>query len=102
MAVSVVYPSVTATEFHESLRAGQFAGGARRFPADAPELVATTIAFAIETGEAHLMVEDPPRALVPGSDDPWAAGLARPMQAGPGWAGGEVRRTVPPDPGAAP
>jgi short-subunit dehydrogenase len=101
VAVSLVYPSVTETEFHQSLRAGHFAGGPRRFPADPPELVATTIVFAIESGEAHLMVGDPPRPIAPGSDDPWAGGLARPMPARPARGGGTAARTAPPDQGAA-
>jgi NADP-dependent 3-hydroxy acid dehydrogenase YdfG len=83
VAVSVVYPSVTETEFHQSLRAGHFAGGPR-----------------IESGEAHLMVGDPPRPVVPGSDDPWAGGLARPMSARPAWGGGTAAQTAPPDQGA--
>ena len=99
--VSVVYPSVTATEFHQSLRAGHFAGGPRRFPADPPELVATAIAFAIESGEAHLMVGHPPRPIIPGSEDPWAGGLARPMPAQPGWGGGGAGQAAPPERGAA-
>jgi len=108
VAVSVVYPSVTATEFHQSLRAGQFAGGARRFPADPPELVATTIAFAIETGEAHLMVEDPPRggpaprprsgqrrpvgggACPPDAGRPRVGGWRGPANGAPGPGGGAV------------
>lgn len=101
VAVSVVYPSVADTEFHQSLRAGHFAGGPRRFPADPPELVATAIAFAIESGEAHLMVGDPPRPISPGSDDPWAGGLARPMPARPGWGGGAAGQTASPDRGPA-
>jgi len=75
--VSVVYPSVTATEFHEHLRAGALVSGARRIQPDPPELAAAAIAFAAQTGEAHVLVEDPPRAIVPGSDDAWAALLAR-------------------------
>jgi short-subunit dehydrogenase len=101
VAVSVVYPSVTATEFHQSLRAGHFAGGPRRFPADPPELVATAIAFAIESGEAHLMVGDPPRPIVPGSDDPWAGGLAWPMPPRPGWGAAAAGPASPPDQGAS-
>ncbi len=58
--VSVVYPSLTATEFHESLRAGSFRGN-RSIPADPPALVGRAIAFAIETGEEHVLVADPPR-----------------------------------------
>jgi len=70
-------------------------------PADPPELVATTIAFAIESGEAHLMVGDPPRPVVPGSDDPWAGGLARPMPARAGWGGGTPGQAAPLDQGAS-
>ncbi len=75
--VSVVYPSVTETEFHQHLRAGAIVSAGRRIPPDPPELVAETIAFAIESGEEHVLVSDPPRPIVPGSDDAWAALLAR-------------------------
>lgn len=75
--VSVVYPSVTATEFHQSLRAGGFPGGANRIPADPPELVGDAIAYAIETGEAHVLVSDPPRPITPGDSGDWGALLAR-------------------------
>jgi len=88
--VSVVYPAVTETEFHQSLRAGHFAGGPRRFPADPPELVATTIAFAIESGEAHLMVGDPPRPVVRAATTPGRAGSpgrCRPVPVGRRHAG---------------
>jgi len=77
IAVSVVYPSVTATEFHQHLRAGSFVGGGHSIPADPPELAADAIAFAITTGAAHVLVGDPPRAITPGSDDDWGALLAR-------------------------
>ncbi|MGD0448099.1 MAG: SDR family oxidoreductase [Candidatus Dormibacteria bacterium] len=99
VAVSVVYPGVTATEFHHSLRAGHISGAPRSFPADPPELVAATIAFAIQSGEAHLMVGDPPRPVVPGSDDPWAGGLARPMPTFPGWGGAAPGPAAPADQG---
>jgi NAD(P)-dependent dehydrogenase (short-subunit alcohol dehydrogenase family) len=36
VVVSVVYPSVTATEFHQRLRAGSFAGGGHQIPVDPP------------------------------------------------------------------
>ncbi|MGA2529625.1 MAG: SDR family NAD(P)-dependent oxidoreductase [Acidimicrobiales bacterium] len=75
--VSVVYPSVTATEFHDKLRAGHMAVGARNIPRDPPELVGEAIAFAIETGEAHVLVASPPRPIVPGDNDAWGALLAR-------------------------
>ena len=77
VTVSVVYPSVTATEFHDRLRAGQITPGARNIPRDPPELVAEAIAFAISSGEAHVLVADPPRAIVPGDGDAWSALLAR-------------------------
>lgn len=88
VAVSVVYPSVTATEFHRNLRAGRLVAAALAIPADPPELVASAIAYTIETGAAHVLVDDPPRPIVPGSDDAWAALLAR--QA-PGAGGGGPR-----------
>jgi NADP-dependent 3-hydroxy acid dehydrogenase YdfG len=75
--VSVVYPSVTATEFHERLRAGHLVSGARAIPPDPPELAAAAIAFAIRSGEAHVLVADPPRPIVPGDNEGWGALLAR-------------------------
>ncbi len=85
VTVSVVYPSVTATEFHQHLRAGSFAGGGHRIPVDPPELVAEAITFAITSGAAHVLVGDPPREILPGSDDDWGALLARqaPRPGGP-------------------
>jgi NAD(P)-dependent dehydrogenase (short-subunit alcohol dehydrogenase family) len=61
--VSVVHPSVTATEFHQRLRAGAMAHGAWAITPDPPELAAAAILFAVETGAAHVLVDDPPRAL---------------------------------------
>lgn len=75
--VSVVYPSVTATEFHERLRAGHLLSGGRRIPPDPPELVGEAIAFAIRSGEAHVLVADPPRPIHPGDSEGWGALLAR-------------------------
>ena len=66
VTVSVVYPSGTATEFHERLRAGRMADGARNIPRHPPELVGEAIAFAITTGEAHVLVGDPPGRSSPG------------------------------------
>ncbi len=66
ISVSVVYPSVTATEFHDKLRAGHLATVAWSITPDPPELAARAIAFAISTGEAHVLVADPPRPIVPG------------------------------------
>ena len=53
VAVSVVYPSITATEFHQSLRAGSMRGGAH-IQAHSAELVAEAIRRAIETGDAEV------------------------------------------------
>jgi len=69
---------VTATEFHQRLRAGHLAGGARRMTPHPPELVGQAIVFAIKTGEAHVLVADPPRPIVP---ENWGGLLAGP---GPG------------------
>ena len=77
VSVSVVYPSVTATEFHQKLRAGNLVTAGRRITPDPPELVAEAIAFAIASGEAHVLVADPPRPIVPGDTEGWGALLAR-------------------------
>ena len=77
ITVSVVYPSVTATEFHQHLRAGHILAGARAIPPDPPELVGQAIVQAIRTGEAHVLVSDPPRPIVPGDAEGWGALLAR-------------------------
>jgi short-subunit dehydrogenase len=58
IAVSIVYPSVTATEFHQSLRAGSMRGGAH-LQAHSPELVAAAIRRAIETGDAEVFPVPP-------------------------------------------
>ena len=65
IAVSVVYPSVTDTEFHQSLRAGGFAGsGSARFAAHPAEHVAEAILRAIETGLAEIVIpHEPVQAL---------------------------------------
>ena len=91
VSVSVVYPSVTATEFHQHLRAGHLAPGARTIPPDPPELVGRAIVMAVETGEAHVLVADPPMAIVPGDAEGWGALLARQSAGGraPGGASGE-------------
>lgn len=66
ISVSVVYPSLTATEFHRSLRAGDGpVPGAADLAADRPELPARAVAHAIETGAAHVLVGDPPRVIDP-------------------------------------
>lgn len=77
VTVSVVYPSVTATEFHSRLRAGHLVSGARRITPDPPELVGQAIAFALRSGEAHVLVRDPPLPIVPGESEGWGALLAR-------------------------
>ena len=77
IVVSVVYPSVTATEFHQNLRAGHLIPGGRTIVPDPPELVSQAIIMAIRTGEAHVLVSDPPRAITPGDADDWGALLAR-------------------------
>lgn len=75
VTVSVVYPSVTATEFHQRLRAGSIR--AHGIAPDPPELVGEAIAYAIGGGDAHVLVADPPRAIVPGDAGDWGALLAR-------------------------
>jgi len=77
VAVSIVYPSVTASEFHQHLRAGRLLAGARTILPDPPELVSQAIVLAIQTGEAHVLVSDPPRPITPGDDEGWGALLAR-------------------------
>lgn len=93
VTVSVVYPSVTATEFHQHLRAGHLLAGAGTIPPDPPELASRAVVMAIETGEAHVLVADPPRAITPGDSNDWGALLARQSRgAGPppdGAPGGE-------------
>ena len=93
--VSVVYPCVTATEFHERLRAGHLFSGGRAIPRDPPELAAAAIAFAIRSGEAHVLVADPPRPIVPGDNEGWGALLAR---QGPGGATPQSLRDEDPEP----
>jgi short-subunit dehydrogenase len=55
VVVSVVYPSVTQTEFHSSLRAGAFAGNPR-FPGHTPEHVAEAILGVLRSGEAEAII----------------------------------------------
>jgi len=55
IVVSLVYPSVTQTEFHASLRAGSFAGNPR-FPGHSAEHVADAILEAIRSGEAESVI----------------------------------------------
>ncbi|MGA2930903.1 MAG: SDR family oxidoreductase [Acidimicrobiales bacterium] len=69
VSVSVVYPGVTDTEFHQSLRAGHMVSGPWSVQKDPPELVARAIEFAITSGEAHVLVRDPPTPIVPGEGE---------------------------------
>jgi NADP-dependent 3-hydroxy acid dehydrogenase YdfG len=65
VSLSVVYPSGTDTEFHRVLRAGHAPARGGAVDEDPPELVAQAIVFAIKTGEAHVLVDDPPLAIDP-------------------------------------
>jgi short-subunit dehydrogenase len=58
IAVSLVTPNVTATEFHRSLRAGTFRGG--HVQPQPPELVAEAIRRAVQTGDAEVFPVSPP------------------------------------------
>jgi short-subunit dehydrogenase len=60
IVVSTVFPRVTATEFHRSLRAGTARGGSVQ--PHPPELVAEAILLAIRTGEAEVTPGQPPAA----------------------------------------
>ena len=72
------------------LRAGKLLSRASRIVPDPPELVADAIAFAIRSGEAHILVADPPRPITPGDSEDWGALLAR-QAPRPGNATGEER-----------
>jgi NADP-dependent 3-hydroxy acid dehydrogenase YdfG len=56
VAVSLVYPFVTATEFHDTLRAGKGPGGRPGLEPQPPELVADAIAHLIATGEEEAIL----------------------------------------------
>jgi len=58
IVVSVVYPSVTATEFHKSLRAGARAGGfgGGRIEPQTAETVAAAIVGVIRSGEPEVVL----------------------------------------------
>jgi len=79
VTVSIVYPSVTATEFHQRLRAGALVSGGPPIAPDPPELVARAISFAIQSGEAHVLVDDPPQLLTPGDGGARRTFLASPL-----------------------
>jgi NADP-dependent 3-hydroxy acid dehydrogenase YdfG len=56
IAVSIVYPFVTATEFHETLRAGEGPSGRLGLEPHPPELVADAIVHLIVTGEEEAIL----------------------------------------------
>src|SRR5215212_4412742 len=60
IVVSVVYPSVTATEFHDRLRAGAVRVGGSGLTPHSPRYVAKAIVRAIRTGEAEIVVPHGP------------------------------------------
>jgi NADP-dependent 3-hydroxy acid dehydrogenase YdfG len=62
ITVSVVYPALTVTEFHQSLRAGRLPGAARRMDAARPEAVAEVIMAVIGSGEAEAHIPRPAQA----------------------------------------
>jgi short-subunit dehydrogenase len=60
ITVSVVYPSITSTEFHEKLRAGSVPSGAGDLTPHSPEYVAKAIIRALYTGEAEVIIPHGP------------------------------------------
>lgn len=58
--VSVVYPSITSTEFHDKLRAGSVPSGAGDLTPHSPEYVARAIIRALHTGEAEVVIPHGP------------------------------------------
>jgi short-subunit dehydrogenase len=56
IVVSTVYPSVTATEFHRSLRAGTRVGDPWAVRAHSAESVAEAIVGVIQSGEEEIML----------------------------------------------
>jgi short-subunit dehydrogenase len=58
--VSVVYPSVTSTEFHDRLRAGGMPAGRPVPTPHSPEYVAKAILRALHTGEAEVVIPHGP------------------------------------------
>jgi short-subunit dehydrogenase len=71
IVVSLVYPSVTATEFHDKLRAGAKGARGGGLTPHSPRYVAKAIVRAILTGEAEIVIphgpERPEEMGVPGS-----------------------------------
>jgi short-subunit dehydrogenase len=60
IVVSLVYPSVTATEFHDKLRAGVMRAGGGGLTPHSPRYVAKAIVRAIRTGEAEIVIPHGP------------------------------------------
>jgi len=58
--VSLVYPSITSTEFHDKLRAGSVPSGAAGLTPHSPEYVAMAILRALHTGEAEVIIPHGP------------------------------------------
>lgn len=56
IVVSTVYPFVTATEFHDRLRAGAISEAGRKFEPDPPERVARAILDLIRTGDEEMVL----------------------------------------------
>lgn len=56
IVVSTVYPFVTATRFHDTLRAGSISSAGRKFQADTPERVAQAILDLVRTGEKEIVL----------------------------------------------
>jgi short-subunit dehydrogenase len=56
IVISIVYPSVTATEFHDTLRAGSMPSEGSGLTPHSPEYVAKAIIRALHTGEAEVII----------------------------------------------
>ena len=56
IVVSTVYPFVTATEFHDTLRAGAISSAGRRFEPDTAEHVANAILDLVRTGDEEAVL----------------------------------------------
>jgi short-subunit dehydrogenase len=56
IVVSTVYPFITATEFHDKLRAGSISTAGRQFEPDSAERVARAILDLIRTGEEEAVL----------------------------------------------
>jgi len=60
IVVSVVYPSVTASEFHDTLRAGSMPSGGSGLVPHSPEYVAKAIVRTLHAGEAEVIIPHGP------------------------------------------